>query len=130
MEKMIILNTQSRTVMPRTRDPQRQLGSPVRCKSKRDFIRPSSSSIPYLHRRIGEKPERERVSKGQRFYWGLGAVGEVMAVASANWLGKGQGPVTQVAGRVLIGKFERVTGRLLKGRRRGQGEGHRTRWSW
>ena len=61
--------------------------------------------------------ERERVSKGQRFYWGLGAVGEVMAVASADCLGKGRSPVTQVAGRVLIGKFERVSGRLLKGRR-------------
>ena len=55
-----------------------------------------------------------------------------MAVASADWLGKGRGlsrlgrsPVTQVAGRVLTGKFERVSGRLLKGRRRGLGEGHR-----
>ena len=35
--------------------------------------------------------ERERVSKGQRFYWGLGAVGEVMAMASADWLGRGPG---------------------------------------
>ena len=35
----------------------------------------------------------ERVSKGQRFYWGLGAVGEVMAVASADWLGKGWSPL-------------------------------------
>ena len=42
-----------------------------------------------------------------------------MAVASADWLGKGQSPVTQVAGRVLIRKFEGVSGRLLKGRRRG-----------
>ena len=56
--------------------------------------------------------ERERVSEAQRFYRGLGAVGEVMAVASADWLGKGGSPVMQVAGRVLIGK-------LLKGRRRG-----------
>ena len=37
-----------------------------------------------------------------------------MAVASADWLGKGPSPVRQVSGR------------LLKGRRRGQGEGHRT----
>ena len=35
--------------------------------------------------------ETERVSKAQRFYWGLGAVAEVMAVASADWLGKGRG---------------------------------------
>ena len=53
-----------------------------------------------------------------------------MAVASANWLGKGVllGR-SQVAGPVLIGKFEWVSRRLLKGRRRGQGEGHRTSWS-
>ena len=50
-------------------------------------------------------------------------------MASADWLGKGRSPVTQVTGRVLIRKFERVSGRLLKGRRRGLGEGHRTRWS-
>ena len=54
----------------------------------------------------------------------------------------------KVAGRVLIRKFERVRGRLLKGRRHGlrflqfsqkgshvgdivtQDGGHRTRWSW
>ena len=42
-----------------------------------------------------------------------------MAVASAGWLGKDRGPVTQVARHVLVGKFERVSGRLLKGRRRG-----------
>ena len=34
---------------------------------------------------------RERVSKAQRFYRGLGAVGEVMDVVSADWLGKGRG---------------------------------------
>ena len=68
-------------------------------------------------------------------------------MASADWLGKGRSPVRQVAGHVLIRKFERVSGRLLKGRRRGlrflrfsqerghvgdivtQGGGHRTRWS-
>ena len=37
----------------------------------------------------------------------------------ADLLGKGWSPVTQVAGRVLIRKFERVSGRLLKGRRPG-----------
>ena len=42
-----------------------------------------------------------------------------MAVASADWLGKGRSPVTNVAGLVLIGKFEWVSRRLLKGRRRG-----------
>ena len=50
-------------------------------------------------------------------------------MASVDWLGKGRSPVTQVARRVLIGKFEQVSVRLLKGRRRGQGGGHRTRWS-
>ena len=85
-------------------------------QKQRAFIRASSSSIPYLHRHSGEIPERERVSKGQRFYWGLGAVGEVMAMASADWLGKGPSPVRQVREG------------LLKGRRCGQGEGHRTRW--
>ncbi|XP_078299944.1 uncharacterized protein LOC132691726 [Panthera onca] len=68
-------------------------------------------------------------------------------VASADWLGKDRSPVRQVAGRVLIGKFEPVSGKLLKGRRRGlrflrfsrkggqvgdivtQDGGHRTRWS-
>ena len=68
-------------------------------QKQRAFIRASSSSVPYLHRRSGEIPgEREQVSKAQRFYWGLGAVGEVMAVASADWLGKGPSPVTQVSG--------------------------------
>ena len=66
-------------------------------KQKSLFIRASSSSIPYLHRRSGEIPERERVSKAQRFYRGLGAVGEVMAVASADWLGKGRG-LSRLAG--------------------------------
>ena len=68
-------------------------------------------------------------------------------MASADWLGKGWSPVRQVSGNVLIGKFEQVRGRLLKGRRRGlrflgfsrkgghvgdiatQDGGHRTRWS-
>ena len=67
-------------------------------QKQRAFIRASSSSIPYLHRRSGEIPGRERVSKAQRFYWGLGAVGEVMAMASADWLGKGPSPVRQVRG--------------------------------
>ena len=38
-----------------------------------------------------------------------------MVVASADGLGKGRSPVTQVAGHVLIRKFERMSGRLLKG---------------
>ena len=42
-----------------------------------------------------------------------------MVVALADWLGKGQGPVAQVAGHGLNRKFERVSGKLLKGRRRG-----------
>ena len=67
-------------------------------KSKRAFIRASSSSIPYLQDAAVRYWERERVSKGQRFYWGLGAVGEVMAMASADWLGKGPSPVRQVSG--------------------------------
>ena len=79
------------TVMPRIHDPQRPPGSRVRCKSKRAFIRASSSSIPYLHWHSGEIPGRERVSKAQRFSRGLGPGGEVMAVASADWLGKGRG---------------------------------------
>ena len=70
-----------------------------------------------------------------------------MVVALADWLGKGWSPVMKVAGRVLIRKFERVRGRLLKGRRHGlrflrfsqkgshvgdivtQDGGHRTKWS-
>ena len=50
-------------------------------------------------------------------------------MASADWLGKGRGlsqlawegseSLTQVAGCVLIGKFEWVSGRLLKERKRG-----------
>ena len=68
-------------------------------------------------------PGRERVSKGQRFYWGLGAVAEVMAVASANWLGKGRSPVTQVAGRLLIGKFEGVSGEVTQGEEESAGIG-------
>ena len=55
-------------------------------------------------------PERERVSKAQRFYRDLGAVGGVMVMALADWLGKGQSPLAQVARRGLNGK-------LLKGRR-------------
>ena len=51
--------------------------------------------------------ERERVSKAQRFYSDLRAVGGVKVVALADWLGKGQSPVAQVAGRGLNGKFER-----------------------
>ena len=38
---------------------------------------------------------------------------------SADWLGKGWSPITQVARYVLIGKFEQVSRRLLKGRRHG-----------
>ena len=56
-------------------------------------------------------------------------IGWGRVVASADWLGKGRSPVMQVAGHVLIRKFEWVSERLLKGRRRGLGEGHRTRWS-
>ena len=48
--------------------------------------------------------ERERVSKAQSFYRGLGAVGEVMAVASADWLGKGRSPVRQVSREVPQGE--------------------------
>ena len=36
-------------------------------------------------------------------------------MASANWLGKGRSPVTQVAGRVLIGKFERGEPEVTQG---------------
>ena len=43
-----------------------------------------------------------------------------MAMASADWLGKG--PRVPV----WLGRWGRG---LLKGRRCGQGEGHRTRWS-
>ena len=39
-----------------------------------------------------------------------------MVVALADWLGKDQSPVVQVARRGLYGKFERVSGKLLKGR--------------
>ena len=82
---------------------------------QRAFIQASSSSIPYLHQRSGEMPERERVSKAQRFYRDLGAVWGVMVVALANWLGKGQSPVAQVAGCGLNGKFERVSGSYSRG---------------
>ena len=78
---------------------------------------------------------------------GLSRLAGERVVASADWLGKGRSPVRQVARRVLIGKFDRVSRRLLKGRRRGlrflgffpergqvgdivtQGGGHGTRWS-
>ena len=88
-------------------------------QKQRAFIQASSSSIPYLHQRSGEMPERERVSKAQRFYRDLGVVGGAMVVALADWLGKGQSPTAQVAGRGLNRKFEPVSGKLLKGRRRG-----------
>ena len=75
-----------------------------------------------------------------------------MVVALADWLGKGQSPLAQVAGRGLNGKFEQVSGKLLKGRKCGlrfeweflsvvflerghvgdivtQDGGHRTKWS-
>ena len=42
-----------------------------------------------------------------------------MVVALADWLGKGQSPVVQVAGCGLNGKFERVSRKLLKGRKPG-----------
>ena len=42
-----------------------------------------------------------------------------MVMALADWLGKGQSPVSQVARHGLIGKFERVSGKLFKGRRHG-----------
>ena len=69
-------------------------------QKQRAFIRASSVSIPYLHLRSGEMPGRERVSKAQRFYRGLGAVGEIMVVALANWLGKGRG-LSRLAGEGL-----------------------------
>ena len=71
--------------------------------AKAETIGASWSSIPYLHRRSGEMLETERVSKAQRFYRDLGAVGRVMVVALANWLGKDQSPLAQVAGRDLSG---------------------------
>ena len=74
-------------------------------------------------------------------------------MALADWLGKGQSPLAQVAGHGLNRKFEWVSRKLLKGRRRGlrfereflsvvfpergpsvgevvtQDGGHRTKWS-
>ena len=76
-------------------------------QKQRAFIRASWSSIPYLHRRSIEMLEREQVSKAQRFYRDLEAVGRVTVVALADWLGKGQSPVAQVAGCGLNRKFER-----------------------
>ena len=56
-----------------------------------------------------------------------------MVVALADWLGKGQSPVAEVAGRGLNRKFEQVSRKLLKGRRRGlrleRELLYRTRWS-
>ena len=107
--------------------PKNHQGAESHAKAKEplfELARARAQSPTCTNAVVRYRGERLRVSKAQRFYWGLGAVGEVMAVASANWLGKGRSP-----GRVLIWKFERVSGRLLKERRRGQGEGHRTRWS-
>ena len=42
-----------------------------------------------------------------------------MVVPLADWLGKVQSPDAQVAGHGLNGKFEQVSRKLLKGRRRG-----------
>ena len=68
-------------------------------QKQRAFIQASLSSIPYLHGHSSEMPGREsEFQKDKGFYWGLGAVGKVMAVASANWLGKGPSPVRQVGG--------------------------------
>ena len=106
------------TVMATSRDPQRPPGSRVGCKSKGPLFELARTQSPTCSD-AAVRYRREGVSKAQRFYRGLGAVGEVMAVASADWLGKGGSPVMQVAWCVLIRKFERVSGRLLKGRRRG-----------
>lgn len=69
-------------------------------------------------------PERERVSKAQRFYRGLGAVGGVMVVALANWLGKGQVPVAQIARSGLSGNGARSGTQLLRT------VGTEQKWSW
>ena len=97
--------------------PKDHQGAESDAKAK-SLYSPSSSSIPYLHRHSGEILGRRASFKRTKVLLGPGAVGEVMAVASADWLGKGWSPVVQVAGRVLIGKFELVSGRLLKGRSR------------
>lgn len=69
-------------------------------------------------------PERERVSKAQRFYRGLGAVGGVMVVALADWLGKGQVPVAQIARSGLSGNGARSGTQLLRT------VGTEQKWSW
>ena len=78
------------SVMPRIHDPQRPLGSRVRCKSKEPLFELARAQSPTCTD-TAVRYQGKRVSKGQRFYWGLGAVGEVMAMASADWLGKGPG---------------------------------------
>ena len=47
--------------------------------------------------------ESERVSKAQRFYRGLGAVGGVMGVALADWLGRVRVLVRRLLGMVSAG---------------------------
>ena len=75
-------------------------------QKQRAFIPASSSSIPYLHREaVRYRRERERVSRAQRFYrdHGLSRLAGEGSVASADWLGKDQSPVTQVDGHGLKG---------------------------
>ena len=100
--------------MPRIRDPQRPPGSRVRCKSKEPLFELAGAQSPTYTAAAdaavrypaagGRGGGGEPVSKGQRFYWGLGAVGEVMAMASADWLGKGPSPVRQVVEGVAQGE--------------------------
>ena len=52
---------------------------------------------------------------------------KVLLGPRGSWWGNGCG-LSRLAGEGLE-SFRQVSGRLLKGRRRGQGEGHRTRWS-
>ena len=58
-------------------------------QKQRAFIRANSSSIPYLHRRSGEIPERESGFQEHKGFIGI--------MALADWLGKGRG-LSRLAG--------------------------------
>ena len=69
--------------------PKDHQGAESHAKAKEPFIRASSSSIPYLHRRSGEIPERESGFQKHKGFIGI--------MALPDWLGKGRG-LSRLAG--------------------------------
>ena len=68
--------------------PKDSQGAESNVKAKEPLFQLARADFPTCTE-AAVRYQGEQVTKAERFYWGLGAVGEVMAMASADWLGKG-----------------------------------------